>query len=276
MQRTFWTTAELHAAGWSKDRVASTVAGARLIVVRRGHYATPDAPADVVRAARVGGAATSVTAARQLGLWAPPDHRLHVAVPHGASRLRDPADAGSSFAPTPDVCLHWTGHPAEARSPARVVPVTVALEHAFGCLRPEWALAMLDSALHTRHLSLGGLAGLVARLPRPLAEVAGLADGRAESGLESIARYLLVLMGLHVEVQVVVPGVGRVDLLVEGRLIIELDGRAWHDDPVAFARDRRRDAAAVVGRYRVLRFDYRQVLSEWPTVEAAVLAALAA
>jgi hypothetical protein len=31
-----------------------------------------------------------------------------------------------------------------------------------------------------------------------------------------------------------------------------------------------------IGRYRVLRFDYRQVLFEWPTVEAAVLAALAA
>jgi very-short-patch-repair endonuclease len=137
------------------------------------------------------------------------------------------------------------------------------------------ALAILDSALHGRQLPLGGRGGLAARLPRPLAQVR-LADGRAESGVESVSRYLLVLLGLPVEAQVVIDGVGRVDLLVEGRLIIELDGRVSHDDPGAFARDRRRDAAAAAGRYRVLRFDCRQVLFEWPTVEAAVLAALAA
>jgi very-short-patch-repair endonuclease len=157
-----------------------------------------------------------------------------------------------------------------------VVPVVLALEHAFRCLRPEWALAIVDSALHSRQLRPDALTALAARLPAHLAVVARSADGRAESGVESIARYLLVLLGLRVEVQVVIDGVGRVDLLVEGRLIIELDGRAWHDDPAAFARDRRRDAAAVIGRHRVLRFDYRQVLFEWPTVEAPVLAALAA
>ena len=101
----------------------------------------------------------------------------------------------------------------------------------------------------------------------------GAADGRCESGIESIARYLLQLLGLRVEVQVQIDGVGRVDLLVEGRLIVEIDGRRWHPD---FERDRRRDTSAAIGRYRTLRFTWKQVLYDWPRVQAAVLAALAA
>jgi very-short-patch-repair endonuclease len=157
-----------------------------------------------------------------------------------------------------------------------MVPVLLVLEHVLHCVSPQWAIAVLDSGLNQRLVRADGLSAVAGALPRHLASVVAPADGRAESGVESIARYLLVLLGLYVEVQVVIDGVGRVDLLVEGRLILELDGRAWHDDPSAFARDRRRDAAAAIGRYRVLRFDYRQVLLEWPTVEAAVLAALAA
>ena len=72
------------------------------------------------------------------------------------------------------------------------------------------------------------------------------------------------------------PGIGEVDLLVEGRLVVELDGKEWHDPGDAFERDRRRDLIAASTRYRTLRFTWRQVLFEWQSVEAAVLAALAA
>ena len=275
MQPAFWTTDQLRAAGYSKRRIAGDVASGRLTPVRRGHYARPDAPPEIVRAVRVGGVATSITAAREWGLWVPPDIRLHVAVPLTGGRLQDPDGAGRLE--RPDVCVHWT---SKARgtlgSRTGTVPTLLVHEHVLACIRPEWAVAVLDSALNRRVVRRDALTALAARLPAHLAAVARSADGRAESGVEWIARYLLVLLGLRVEVQVVIDGVGRVDLLVDGRLIIELDGRAWHDDPAAFARDRRRDAAAVIGRYRVLRFDYRQVLFEWPTVEAAVLAALAA
>lgn len=73
----------------------------------------------------------------------------------------------------------------------------------------------------------------------------------------------------------VLDGIGEVDLLVEGRLIVELDGREFLDDEDAFARDRHRDLVAAATRYRSLRFTWRRVLFEWPRVEAAVLAALA-
>lgn len=171
--------------------------------------------------------------------------------------------------------LHWTSRLVPAAAAAsRTAPVLLLLEHAMRVLRPELGIAMVDSALHGRHLRADGVAALAGALPSHLAAVVAMADGRCESGIESVACYLLRLAGLRVEPQVVIEGVGRVDLLVEGRLIIELDGRLWHDDRTAFARDRRRDASAAAARYRTLRFDYVQVLFDWPSVLAAVLAAL--
>ncbi|HEV7624809.1 MAG TPA: DUF559 domain-containing protein [Amnibacterium sp.] len=81
-------------------------------------------------------------------------------------------------------------------------------------------------------------------------------------------------LGLLVEPQVEIAGVGRVDLLVERRLIVELDGREYHAG--RFERDRTRDAAAALRRYRTLRFTWAQVLFDWPSVQSAVLGALAA
>ncbi|MCU1473245.1 MAG: hypothetical protein JWQ92_1313 [Amnibacterium sp.] len=243
--------------------------------VRKGHFADPGVPVDVVRAARVGGIATATTAGRALGLWTPRDQRLHVALPLTAARLRDADDADRPLDPA-DVVLHWGKRvPPPAQVPTRIAPLLLVLEHALLSLRPELAIAMIDSVLHLRHARLSDLTVLRTVLPAHLGVVVARAEPRCESGLESVACYLLRAAGYRVEVQVVIPGVGRVDLLVEGRLIVELDGRTWHDDPMAFARDRRRDAASAASRYRTLRFDSGQVLHGWPTVLAAVAAALA-
>ena len=64
------------------------------------------------------------------------------------------------------------------------------------------------------------------------------------------------------------------DLLVEGRLIIECDGKEFHDDDEAFERDRTRDLNSTRQRYRTLRATWFKVLFEWLTVEEAVFAAL--
>ena len=234
----------------------------------------PDAPPELIRVVRVGGLATATTAAAHHGLFVPPDDRMHIAVPHNAARLRDPNDRDRALRPQ-DICLHWSVRTRDRLIRGLpLVPVLRMLRDALYCLRPEFAVAMIDSALHERVIRPSDLAALCNGLPPHLARVVWCADGRCESGMESIARLLLQRAGLHVEVQVEIRGVGRVDLLVESRLIVELDGRAWHDDRLAFARDRRRNAAATIGRYRTERFDYRQVCFDWPTVEAAVFAAL--
>jgi hypothetical protein len=56
----------------------------------------------------------------------------------------------------------------------------------------------------------------------------------------------------------------------EQRLVVETDGKRFHDNPVAFERDRLRDRALQLGGYRVVHFTYRQVEEE----PAAVLTAI--
>jgi very-short-patch-repair endonuclease len=290
--RSFWTTADLLARGMSEREVRRAIEQGRLLLVRRGLLATPGTSDLLLRAARVGGVATSVTAAAALGLWTPPDpppgrpavrphraehDRLHVAFRRTTTRLHDPANGALPLRASPAVVLHRTAPGiVDAAAGSGIAPALTMLEHAFRSLPNEHALAVLDSALHHRFLRDTDLPALAARLPNRLRPVVLAADGRADSGIETIARYLLRLAGLRVAVHPVLDGIGEVDLLVEGRLIVELDGREWHDDDDAFERDRHRDLVAATTRYRSLRFTWRKVLFEWPAVEAAVLAALTA
>lgn len=283
--RSFWTTADLLARGRTEREVRRAIEQGKLVLVRRGLLAVPGTPTPLLRAARTGGVATSTTAASAVGLRVPPDprpdaadgNRLHVAIRRTTTRLHDPDDGGLPLRRTPGVVLHRTApEVVEAATPSGIAPPLVMLEHAFRSLPPAHALAVLDSALHHRFVRVTDLPALAARLPARLRHVVLAADGRADSGIETITRHLLRLMGLHVVVHPVLPGIGEVDLLVEGRLIIELDGREFHDGQAAFARDRRRDLVAATTRYRSLRFTWQQVLFSWPSVEAAVLAALAA
>jgi very-short-patch-repair endonuclease len=66
----------------------------------------------------------------------------------------------------------------------------------------------------------------------------------------------------------------EVDMLwPEQRLIVEVDGYAFHSGRAAFERDRRRDAALQAAGYRVVRFTWRQITLE-PHVVVAQLATL--
>jgi very-short-patch-repair endonuclease len=224
---------------------------------------------------RVGGVATGVTAAAALGLWVPPDDRLAVAVPATASRLRSPDDPARPLSPSDRVRVHWAARPfPPSVSGTRIAPPLLVFEHVLLTQQPAQAIAVLDSALHERRVRLADLALLRECLPAHLAALVRHVDGRCESGIESIARFLLQLAGLDVAVQVRIDGIGRVDLLVEGRLIVELDGRETHEG--SFEVDRHRDAVAARLGHRTLRFSYRKVMYQWPEVLATVLAALAA
>jgi hypothetical protein len=245
----------------------------------------------LLRPARVGGVATSTTAAAYRGLWTPPDlplgqprirphrpehDRTHVAFRRTTTRFHDPTNGFIPLVPTTAVVLHRTDpETVDEATATGIAPVLTMLEHAFRSLPPEHSLAILDSALHHRFLRDRDLPALAARLPQRLRPVVAAADGRADSGTETITRYLLRLIGLHVVVHPTLAGIGEVDLLVEGRLIVELDGKEFHDDDESFARDRRRDLAAATTRYRTLRFTWWQILYAWPTVETAILTALA-
>ena len=65
--------------------------------------------------------------------------------------------------------------------------------------------------------------------------------------------------------------VGRVDLLVGDRLLIEVDGVPNHADAPHRHKDLVRDAHAATWGCITLRFDDAMVVHDWETVELAVL-----
>lgn len=94
----------------------------------------------------------------------------------------------------------------------------------------------------------------------------------ADSGLESLLRLRLHLLGVTLDCQVVIDGVGRVGFVIADRLLIEADGRGNHDGASLRHKDLVRDAAASRAGYETLRFDYAQIVHNWPQVRDAVLA----
>lgn len=65
--------------------------------------------------------------------------------------------------------------------------------------------------------------------------------------------------GLTLELQVPVPNY-RLDFLVDGGLIVEVDGARWHSSPEAVARDAARDQTLSAAGYEILRLPAKTTL----------------
>ncbi|WP_166791657.1 endonuclease domain-containing protein [Cryobacterium frigoriphilum] len=137
------------------------------------------------------------------------------------------------------------------------------------------AIASMDSALNKGLVSPSELEQVIALLPRRLRRLLGRLDGRAQSGLETLLRIAAEDAGWTVQIQVVISRVGRVDVLIDGWLVIELDGARWHDDDQSRDEDSRRDAELTLLGYRYHRFRSRQVLDEMPLCLAVIRTILA-
>jgi very-short-patch-repair endonuclease len=105
------------------------------------------------------------------------------------------------------------------------------------------------------------------------AELAAVASSLSDSGLETTFLDGLRPFGLRIRQQVRLEG-HPVDLLVGDRLVIQIDGFAFHSGPGDRRRDIAHDAALVLHGYTVLRFDYFQILFDWDAVLASVLDAV--
>ena len=230
-------------------RAAARARRGRLLRVRTGWYAVPGAKSQVVEAVRIGGRLTSESLFSQLGCWSMPGARLHVAVDHG-TRVSPAVRASGAR-------IHWRPHGA-----ARLGPGIEPLSTALGDLLHEdltTVVVVVDSILDRGIMRLSDVRGLLGASDRGRMVLAHVEQG-SQAGTESLMRLGLRAAGLRVRIQVWIAGVGRVDLLVGDRLIIEVDGREHHDSPSQFEADRRRDAALKVRGFEVLRFSYRQVM----------------
>lgn len=242
----------------SRRGIDSLVSDGRL--VQAGQWlVTPDEPDAVVLALRAGCRPTCATAARYHGLWTPRSSRIHV------YRPRTPRLVGGLLA------HGWEDRWVEDDP---VASPHLLLRHALRCLPPVEVGILADSAVHLGTVHEADVAALRREAPRQVARVLARVDGRAESGTESRVRLFFALKGVQVEPQVVIDGVGRVDLRVGRSWIIECDSREHHTDRVAYTRDRRRDTGARLLGYLTTRLTHADVEDTWPTTRSQLLTIL--
>jgi len=237
-------TRTLKEEGLTDRGIRKHVETGRLVRLREGAFCSSVTHPDHVEAGRHRGRLACISALRRRGIFVLESSRLHLHVEPSASRLcyREPAHRVHRRH------LLRTPHPD-----ALEVDVLDAVRDAMICQQPRAAIATLDSALHQGLLTDDDLDELFAELPLRYRPVRGLLDPRAESGPETFVRLILRSMGCSFEPQARLPGVGRVDFLVEGRIVIECDSEAHHSGWDAQRSDRRRDLAAASLGFATLR-----------------------
>ena len=245
--------ADLLAMGMRPTQITAAVRRGELLRVRRDRYMV--APyLGIDRAVRVGGRLACVSLLAALGAFVFDADRLHVHVDRAMSRMRSPDDATLRFRhqDRAGVQLHWWSLHSDEGT-LGTVAVADALAQAVRCQDARSAVATVDSVLHQGLLSPERVADVFHGLPRKYRAILRLSDAIAESGSETLMRLILRQMGLRFVSQAHIPGVGRVDFLVEGWLIIECDSKAHHEGWAKQRSDRHRDLAAAQAGYVTLR-----------------------
>lgn len=234
--------ATLRSQGVSRARIDAAVARGALIRVRRGTYVAGDCPADFLAAIRHGGRLDCLSLLVALGVFVIGSSALHVQMDYGTTRVPARRDG---------VLRHWR-RTTVARD-ALAAPLVEALAQSCRCQPPRAAIATLDSAWQLRLVDEADIAAVFRLLPHRFGILRAHLDRRAESGIETLVRLMLAAQGWQVEVQVTISGVGRVDLVVDGWLIIECDSERFHGGWEEGRRDRRRDLQAARLGYVTLR-----------------------
>ncbi|WP_223944792.1 DUF559 domain-containing protein [Arthrobacter sp. StoSoilB20] len=252
-------TGQLLAAGYSRTDVARLpTQGAGQ--PRRGVFMLKDCRAEFAAAIRNNAKVTCASAAGHYGLWLRrPPERHHLACNHGH---------GSGFVRHRTV--RFDGDPT-----LPVAGVEDAVIHSLGCLEPNAAAAMAVSAVRLHGVPLALLREeLSADKSRPALVILQELDLRAESIVEVDAQYLFKAHGIGYDAQVQLPGIGRVDFLIEGMLIVEVDGFAFHADRASLRRDLFRNNASTLKGFSVLRYPPEAIWYEPGRVIAEIRAVL--
>lgn len=255
-------TRSARAAGFTPHAMAAAVRDGRIDRVRRSWLIHPECTPPRRAAAARGGRLTCVSAAAEKGLWAPAADDIHIWVPSTASRV----DATHAR-------LHRGTGPVPLANIDPDEHILNVLFHVASCLPRADALAVWESALRHRVVEPDILAHVVWRSPRA-SEIARVAGALSDSGLESHFCALLTAAAIIVRQQVRIDG-HRVDGLIGERLVVQLDGFAFHSTPADRRRDLEQDARLVLRGYAVLRFDDAQVMFDPDAVLDRIRTAMA-
>lgn len=249
-------------AGFTRYRIDAARAADRVRVVRRHWLYTRECVPSLLTAAGAGARLTCLSEAQRRGLWTIPDGRTHLAVAPNAVVGTDTSKR-----------LHWGQGPVPVGSRQLSEPIGNVLAHIADCQPFERAVVVFDSALRKTPLTHGELSRYTTRSPsfRLLVDATSILS---DSGIESLPTVRLRRIGVELQQQVVIDG-HPIDGRIGKRLLVQLDGYGPHSDVDRRRRDLRQDARLTLMGYTVLRFDYAQVMFDWPFVEATILAAMA-
>lgn len=254
--------AHLRRAGFTRGQVGQAVNSGLMLNSRHGIYRLPQANDDFVRAYEANAAVTCVSAAGHYALWT----LQTPAQPHLAACHRR-LDGG--------ILPHrFSGNISALHPP--VLPLKNVLIHALQCLPELEALVMVECAHGRGDIDLEFLRRLLpgARNGRARA-VLDLVERGSDSLLETVARVLFRRHGFDVRTQVYLAGIGYVDFLLNGCLIVEIDGVGFHLNKPQFKKDIRRNNVGAATGYRVLRYLYEDVLHRPEEMLAQIRLALA-
>jgi hypothetical protein len=224
------------------------VRAGKLIRVRRGAYALkqPGVPVrlaalDLASGARV--VACMQTAAQMYGFDTEPDDRLHI------------LDPGIRMRPSSELMVHQRiGAPLrKIQGRLATAPAWTAVEIA-RTIRRSRALAVLDAALHVECCTSAELSAAVdeqkgRRGIVHVRELVELADGRAESPMESEARLVFIdgglpLPELQYEIVDLHGNLWRVDFAwPDYKVVAEYDSVEWRANPEGWKHDRMKTAS---------------------------------
>jgi len=276
------TRSLLRQAGMSDQRIDRWMRSGQLRPIGPGIYRLFETQGDrsAIAAAVLsiqGSAADLHTAAKLHGLSMPqPDCLPQIVVPRSGTNRSGLAEVRQSgHLPSDDLCVvDGIRSLTIARTVCELVPmvgpgvserlITSALSHS----------SLTESELQACDMSLArrGRPGVQLRRSR-----LGLLLTGEDTDLTVLERRFLLnyqTSGLpRVEAQFRPPwfeGIrGVVDFGLEGwRVIIEVDGRAWHSSIAAREEDARRDRRAVRHGWQVLRFSWDEVVHRWSEVES--------
>lgn len=263
---------QLALLGYGRSVVDRGVREGTLLPVRPGWVGTAQANRLAVLAVLAGGRLTGPTALRSYGIWNGFDLRTHLQLrpntcPTTQQALTPLDNFASSRFGSDQLVRHWAPYTPTAPGLASWrVTVPDALVRFARSESDDQIVAAVESAVRQGHLSHTDVPELFQQLPRRLRRLAGRMTFLDGSGLETVARLRLESLGMSIAQQVEI-GQDTVDFVIDGWLIVELDGDEWHD-PV---KDRIRTNRLIRAGYRVLRFGHREVFDRWDETVATIV-----
>lgn len=267
---------QLVAGGATDYLLSAAVRRGEVIRVRNGWYSTLKEYDPRLRAVRVGGRLTGISAIAARGGWVLGRRPLHVSVPRNAARQRQPQNRFRRLQPADRrrVVLHWDDPELLDEGGSTIVSIRDSLVRVVLDESWETAVAAIDWALHTAQLDIIDFELLIKALPARLRGIRLWVDENCESLPESLARTRLKAAGYAVTSQLGLHTGGRIDLVVNDHVGLEVDGEEFHRD--SFFADRDKDLVITSSNRHAIRPSARHMFDDWPRVQRAVADALAA